>query len=1163
MALTLTDFSRLANAYSLRRDIVLNTKTEKLSANWFHSGCKISSERKANIATLDAFRKALTAEYGIFGDHAFEHVLGDRYRQFKSLRTGDVTKVFDSLENAISTHIGNEFQRLMETHPALRGLTFNRDTLLATLKERILQPAHNPDADETRRANWVRSFAAKCTADPAYLGNQVFEVLQTLREEGEIQGQPVQGGHPEALDLDPEVDSRQPIGLRFLAQSGATAQAVLGSDETSVEDRVRSGSVGKGMRLNRNVTSPILLEKLKTNGVEPGFLYRNDWSASDTTGAMLDLNNPSDHETLSSQVRAHMQTFAEANPEHPMTQAWQEATQPGRDGRTWRSEEAFQAFGLRFARQLPDGMAFATHHVLHNELNNPKSALHQAASKTFALFLAEAYEDPNLAPLTEGLRAAQGAEVDALVKANLAKAQASLTEAFTRAATAQRATERAIADLQSHTLAFARENAERTEHNQTLRARGLPEEPLIDIDAELAEESTRVQQLAKQANQAQALVEKLNALIPRITHITDIAKHVFADGDMHEAHSGARLLLDGALQEQLAQSDALLATLRHITRDAEGTMTSEERTQLLTQSLEAERLALQADLAKGLTLQIHAQREVANARITAQSYQKAPNLGPIDETTKDLTIGSVGLLVQKEALLNQLTTSLRATQARVARFNATLPQGDLRAQTPEQLTATLQATRACVEATHADVRGLNGTFSALKRKPADILEQPNLLRAFKTQCFTHLREAVRNYGNTGRAQSDLPVFRHFSDLNIAKLDYNESERSGENLHLPLRNKAKKPGYFNAIRNNLYQGLRVITRAEANNGAVSEALSNDLMRMIGIPSQELTILNAKDAQDRDKLLLTAKLAKGYQDLTHHMQDGVITQPKDPASKTYQSLRVPDLGKYKILLLLLGDRDAVGSKGNNKGLIFRENGAPTFFAIDPGHSLEGNGPALAISEDFSFQDTKQPFFSERFLNFSVFDDTPYMEKFEGVLNIRDFSEENLETLCASYVQTLSQTLSAPEEMQGVIKRIDAMKAELRTQKGRILDVFQPRLAVYDALRDNVGEASARAAIETLSDLEKASSETSRKSPNGTVQLNYTRILPGARVPWSAQVNNDNTVTFSTTELRDNEKLSALATQLQAFQPQTGRHALSVTIPLDQIQAFAQTLHTLVEG
>ncbi|MDO5765952.1 MAG: hypothetical protein Q4P84_09660, partial [Elusimicrobiales bacterium] len=191
MALTLTDFSRLANAYSLRRDIVLNTKTEKLSANWFHSGCKVESERKANIATLNAFHKALTAEYGIFGDHAFEHVLGARSRQYKSLRTGDVTKVFDSLENAISSHIGNEFQRLAETHPALRGLnlTHNRDALLATIKERILEPAHDPKANETQRADWVRSFAHLCTTDPAYLGNRIVDELRDLRKAGEIEGQ--------------------------------------------------------------------------------------------------------------------------------------------------------------------------------------------------------------------------------------------------------------------------------------------------------------------------------------------------------------------------------------------------------------------------------------------------------------------------------------------------------------------------------------------------------------------------------------------------------------------------------------------------------------------------------------------------------------------------------------------------------------------------------------------------------------------------------------------------------------------------------------------------------------------------------------------------------------------------------------------------------------
>ena len=43
---------------------------------------------------------------------------------------------------------------------------------------------------------------------------------------------------------------------------------------------------------------------------------------------------------------------------------------------------------------------------------------------------------------------------------------------------------------------------------------------------------------------------------------------------------------------------------------------------------------------------------------------------------------------------------------------------------------------------------------------------------------------------------------------------------------------------------------------------------------------------------------------------------------------------ELGRNKILLLLMADRDALGSTGGNKGYV-----GNSFIGIDPGHALEG--------------------------------------------------------------------------------------------------------------------------------------------------------------------------------------------------------------------------------
>ena len=93
----------------------------------------------------------------------------------------------------------------------------------------------------------------------------------------------------------------------------------------------------------------------------------------------------------------------------------------------------------------------------------------------------------------------------------------------------------------------------------------------------------------------------------------------------------------------------------------------------------------------------------------------------------------------------------------------------------------------------------------------------------------------------------------------------------------------------------------------------------------------------------------------------------------------------LGRFKAFFLVTADRDAVGRRGQNKGFV---NGK--FFAIDPGHSLEGNGKYLEISDDLSFKDTYGSSTKPRFENFSVFDDDTRAAKFKGVLEMRELQK-----------------------------------------------------------------------------------------------------------------------------------------------------------------------------
>ena len=117
------------------------------------------------------------------------------------------------------------------------------------------------------------------------------------------------------------------------------------------------------------------------------------------------------------------------------------------------------------------------------------------------------------------------------------------------------------------------------------------------------------------------------------------------------------------------------------------------------------------------------------------------------------------------------------------------------------------------------------------------------------------------------------------------------------------------------------------------------------------------------------------------------------------------------RYKATFLVLADRDTVGSKGQNKGFA-----KGSFFAIDPGHSLEGNGKDLQIEDNLSFKDTHGFALTSRFANYSVFDDDTRFAKFQGALGLRTLKESGkIEKLFDDYRKAFDPRESGipPEE------------------------------------------------------------------------------------------------------------------------------------------------------
>lgn len=458
--------------------------------------------------------------------------------------------------------------------------------------------------------------------------------------------------------------------------------------------------------------------------------------------------------------------------------------------------------------------------------------------------------------------------------------------------------------------------------------------------------------------------------------------------------------------------------------------------------------------------------------------------------------------------------------------------------------------------TAADTQTMMTDGTDLDQVAREVLEQrlgrpltaQDDVRALKAQHFVAIRDA---------AMAGVGNVRRLTERHIVKLDYNENDRRVRHdaahigtFRLPVRNAIKGGAFKGAF----FRAFRLTTANEASAGAVAEALANDLTRAMGVPTQELSLVKGRYSDGHEKLMLVSKFAHGYKDFDgNFLQDGRLVPGRDAAGNVVQP---EDIGRYKAMFLLLADRDAVGSHGQNKGLV---NGH--FFAIDPGHSLEGNGAALEIHDDFSFKDTQGGVFEKRFLNFSVFDDSNRSEKLKGMVAIRDaFVHGDFDNIFNEYEARFpaddphaDQALS-----QAIQTRIREMRAEFNGQYDRMMGVFGGQLAVYDhflALTPGDDTTACRV-IDAVENLERLTSPTVATSKHGEVQLRHLEVTPETRVPWKVRVAPDGAVVYSCDRLPEG-RTPLLANMLQGagvteVEADAGG-AFTFTVPQANLPAF----------
>lgn len=414
----------------------------------------------------------------------------------------------------------------------------------------------------------------------------------------------------------------------------------------------------------------------------------------------------------------------------------------------------------------------------------------------------------------------------------------------------------------------------------------------------------------------------------------------------------------------------------------------------------------------------------------------------------------------------------------------------------------------------------------------------------------------------------------FNEKHYIKLDYYEADRFNGKYQIP---KDKAVGGFWLVRalHRLFTGE---TAAERNKGAVREVLANDLMRLLGVESQELSLIEGKYENAVPKLMLDGKHVDGFRDFNGdpkkgdiYIKDGVFvrnTQKNPGIGAPYDGRPVLDrsldaLGRNKILMLLLSDRDALGSKGANKGYV-----GSRFVGIDPGHALEKNllKRRNDIRSDFSFEQPSS-LSSKCYKNFSVFDQSSFAEKMEGVRQIKALAEQGDDMqLFDVYAQRFGD--KSKKELY-FAKDIQEMQKLYMQRRDAILAVFSERLEVdtfnFGAdISDDVKTTRRDTALNLLDCLEKLTSKTIGKTAGG-IALAYPQVeTPSDRREWSVRQNPDNSLEFSFTGSKSaakqvQKRFEAYRTGEAAFAPASrlsgDGKSVSFTVPLDRLSDIAQ--------
>lgn len=243
------------------------------------------------------------------------------------------------------------------------------------------------------------------------------------------------------------------------------------------------------------------------------------------------------------------------------------------------------------------------------------------------------------------------------------------------------------------------------------------------------------------------------------------------------------------------------------------------------------------------------------------------------------------------------------------------------------------------------------------------------------------------------------------------------------------------------------------------------------------------------------------------------------------------QIAGLGESLVSVISLGDRDSIGSKGQNKGVIpMRDPNSAfsfRFFGIDFGKAFKGENPIVnSLSDDFTFINPEKD--TERFKNMSILYDTTLLDKMKGIYLLAALRNvlTNKEEIISEFkkmgdLEFAMKLQYYPDSVGGINADLILLDNEIREYSKLALsspneETRNQYLFYADRLRETLMISMqtdqkilacfrhrmnlSPSNISLLDNLEKlTATEVSYLSPDNTVLLNHIRVERENRVAW----------------------------------------------------------------